>query len=180
MCLTEACSRVGRMVALLLPLAGLAPRIAAAAPAAASCTAVEHRQLDFWVGDWDAYDVGDEAKPAARVQVDVILDGCALHEVYAGTNGLHGESFSLFDASRQLWHQSWVTNRGQLLVIEGRLQDDAVRLQGQTLGPGGKPLSIRALWRRQGAAVRETAETSSDGGLTWTGLFDMVFRAHKP
>jgi hypothetical protein len=172
--------RVGKIAALLLALAALAERAAAAPPASGPCAAAAHRQLDFWVGDWDAYDVGDEARPAARARVDVILDGCALHEVYTGTNGLHGESFSLYDASRELWHQSWVTNRGQLLVIEGRLQGDAVRLQGQSLGPDGKPLAIRALWKRQGADVRETAETSSDGGKTWTGLFDMVFRAHKP
>ena len=37
---------------------------------------------------------------------------------------------------------------------------------------------LRAVWRREGAAVRETAERSTDGGKSWTPVFDIVFRPH--
>jgi hypothetical protein len=50
-----------RILALWLASLSLcAVRAEAATPASASaqCAAPEHRRLDFWVGDWDAYEVG--------------------------------------------------------------------------------------------------------------------------
>ncbi len=80
----------------------------------AGCTATEYRQFDFWVGNWDAFDVDGPAAAVARIRVERILDGCVVLESYDGTDSLKGQSFSLYDASRKMWHQSWVTNRGQL------------------------------------------------------------------
>jgi hypothetical protein len=48
------------------------------------CAGPEYRVFDFWVGDWDAFDVGNPA-PVARVRVDRILDGCVLREDYQQT-----------------------------------------------------------------------------------------------
>src|SRR5215470_4693087 len=62
------------------------------APAAAGptdappCSAPEYRQFDFWLGDWDAYDADALDTPTARVRVDAILGGCAVHETYTGVN----------------------------------------------------------------------------------------------
>ena len=85
--------------------------------AALPCSTPAHRAFDFWAGDWDGYDVGAEQVKAARVTVEIALDGCALYEVYEGTNGLVGRSLSAYDAGRGAWHQTWVTNRGQLLEL---------------------------------------------------------------
>lgn len=73
---------IGLLAALLAPTA------------APQCRSPEHRQFDFWVGDWDAYDLSDTAKAVARLQVTRIIDGCVLREVYAQQDGLNGESFS--------------------------------------------------------------------------------------
>src|SRR5262249_38658895 len=45
-------------------------------------------------------------------------------------DGHKGESFGIYDASRKVWHHSWVTNRGQLLIIEGNMLDSAMVLSG--------------------------------------------------
>ena len=37
-----------------------------------------------------------------------------------------------------------------------------------------------ACWRVDLADVREKADRSTDGGKTWTPLFDIVFRPHRP
>jgi hypothetical protein len=168
------CSDLSRRWAFVLAVLVPAPTLAAQAP----CSAAENRQFDFWVGDWDSYDIDKEAVPSARVHVDSILDGCALLEVYEGTNGVHGESFSIYDASRKVWHQTWVTNRGKLLTIEGRFETDRMVLAGATLGPEGQPATIRGTWKAEAGRVREWAETSTDSGKTWTKLFDLVFRPH--
>jgi hypothetical protein len=164
----------------VLPTLGQSPASRKPAPRIApKCAAPEHRQLDFWLGDWDAYDLADANKRVARNRVDRILDGCALREVYEQTDGLVGESFSLYDASRKVWHQTWVTNRGQLLILEGKSRDGRLTLTGTQPAAGGGVQTIRAVWYPQGDGVRETAEISSDSGKTWKPLFDIMFRAHK-
>jgi len=94
--------------------------VAAAPDPPPECSAPEYRRLDFWAGDWDAFEEGDKTgKPNARCRVDVILGGCVLREQYQQDDGLVGQSFTIYDAARRVWHQSWVTNRGLLLTIEG-------------------------------------------------------------
>jgi hypothetical protein len=145
---------------------------------AAPCTAPEFRQFDFWIGDWDTFDVAEPTKVVARNHVTPMLGGCALREVYQQTDGLVGESFSTYDASRGRWHQSWVTNRGMLLLLDGGLDGDRMTLTATEKSSEGTTSLLRGVWRREGAAVRETAERSTDGGKTWTPVFDIVFRKH--
>jgi hypothetical protein len=161
---------------LLLALAGGAR--AEAAPDPPPCGAPEYRQFDFWLGDWDVFDTGD-AKPSMWVQVERILDGCALKETYRDVHGMRGQSFNVYDASRKVWHQTWVTNRGQQLVLEGAMENGQMVLRATEATKDG-PIAWRAFWSPQGAEVRETAETSADGGKTWKQKFDIVFRKHMP
>jgi hypothetical protein len=154
--------------------AGLAPARRAA------CALPEQRQFDFWLGDWDAFEADRRDSLVARTRVDVILDGCVLREVYEGRNGLTGQSFSLYDAARRRWHQSWVTNRGQLLELDGGLDRERMVLAGPVSRADGGSDGIRGVWSREGDGVRETAMTSADGGKTWKPLFDLVFRRHRP
>ncbi len=148
-----------------------------AVPKPAPCTAPEYHQFDFWIGDWDAFDVDNPTTRVARTKVDRILDGCVLREDYEGADGHEGQSFSIYDASRKVWHQSWVTNRGELLVIEGTFQNGEMVLSGVD---HTKHALVRGIWKPVDGAVRETAVTSTDGGKTWKPWFDLVFRPHKP
>jgi ketosteroid isomerase-like protein len=141
------------------------------------CLGPEYRQLDFWLGDWDALEAG-KAEVVARTRVDRILDGCVLREDYESANGLKGQSFSLYDASRRIWHQSWATNKGQLLTIEGRFEDGAMVLAGAERAADGAERLVRGTWKPISGGVRETAVTSLDAGKTWQPWFDLVFRAH--
>jgi hypothetical protein len=170
-------------LATVLGLAIPAPPALAAAPPAGHCAAPAHRQFDFWLGDWDTYrvdktgNVSPAAASVARNRVTAVLGGCVLHEVYRRTDGYTGESFSIYDATRHMWHQSWVTNEGELLVAEGKLQGKAIVLTGATRDARGPQLQ-RVSWTPQGDGVRETALQSRDGGRTWTPLFDILFRPH--
>src|SRR5262249_7181944 len=139
-----------------------------------------HRQFDFWAGDWDAYGLDEGGKLVGRARVEVILDGCAILETYDQLDGLSGRSFSIYDASRGVWHQSWVTNRGQLLLLEGRFQDGGMVLPGTDRRGDGRAPLIRGAWSRAEGGVRETAETSEDNGRTWKPFFDILFKPHPP
>jgi hypothetical protein len=165
---------IGRLVLACGAAAALAGAPAAASQKPAPCNTPEHRQFDFWIGDWDVFDAGDP-KPSMRIVVEKILDGCVLRETYRDVNGMNGESFNVYDASRRVWHQTWVTNRGALLELEGGMDGGRMALRATETTKDG-PVLWRAFWIPQGAEVRETAETSADGGKTWKPKFDIVFR----
>src|ERR1700687_4448687 len=64
------------------------------APSARWCVAAAYRQFDFWVGDWDVFDVGSSL-PVAHARIDPILDGCVLREDYQGSDGHKGQFHNL-------------------------------------------------------------------------------------
>jgi hypothetical protein len=143
------------------------------------CSTLEYHQFDFWLGDWDAFDMGKPDVVVARTKITSILNGCAILEEYDQSDGMHGRSFSIYDSTRKIWHQTWVTNNGRLLVIEGRCETGAMTLAGID-HPAGETEEryIRGIWKSEGSGVRETAQTSRDAGKTWQPWFDIVFRKH--
>ena len=88
--------------------------------------------------------------------------------------------FDFQDAGRGVWHQSWVTNRGTLLLLDGRLENGRMVLTGSEQTADGAASLLRGSWWAEGKDVRERAERSTDGGKTWTPVFDIVFRPHRP
>jgi hypothetical protein len=171
------------MAALLTALAagaGHSQGSSAATGPSARCAGPEFRQFDFWLGDWDTYEVADTSKVVARNRVTSILGGCVLREAYEQNDGLVGESYSLWDEARGVWHQSWVTNRGTLLLLDGRLDHGRMVLTGSEKATDGTASLLRGIWWVEGRDVRERAERSTDGGKTWVPVFDIVFRPHRP
>jgi len=143
-----------------------------------ACSAPQYHQFDFWLGEWDVFD-DDPHTPVARVKVSSILDGCALLEEYVQTDGLKGKSFSIYDSSRGVWHQSWVTNGGQLLWIEGDYANNEMVLIGSEHMGAGVERQVRGTWKQVRDGVRETAVISTDGGKHWDLWFDLMFRRRK-
>lgn len=159
-----------------------APLAFAAAPAgapASHCNNAEYHQLDFWFGDWDAFDADSPRGPVqARTHVDPIADGCAIHELYQQADGLIGDSILSYDPVRKQWQQTWVTNRGAIMVITGNFKDGALVLEGEAHLADGRSVRQRITWTKQDSAVRESAVMSRDLGKTWTPAFDVLFVRH--
>ena len=143
----------------------------------APCSATEYRQFDFWLGDWDV--VGPNGNPAGTNSISRILGGCVLQEHWKGAGGGEGMSFNTYDASRHLWHQTWVDDHGSLLELDGALAEGRMVLSGTTAARRGGSVLNRITWSRlddTGSRVRQLWETSSDGGKTWTTSFDGTYR----
>lgn len=157
---------------LCLLLLVLGSSIAWAADAKSPCTQAAYRAFDFWAGTWDVYDGGGQSK-IAQARIDPILDGCVLREDYQQFDGHHGQSFTIYDAGRHVWHQSWVTNRGEMLEIEGMMRDGSMILSGKDRAAG---TIVRGIWKPEHGNVREIADTSADHGQTWKPWFDIIFR----
>lgn len=162
-------------LSLLVPLS--TPLHAGSPPT--SCQSAAYRQFDFFAGDWDAYSLDAPSKVVARNRVSVILDGCVIYEDYQQNDGLHGKSFSIYDTAQRQWHQSWVTNRGDLLLLDGHLANGTMKFLGQHRTASGKQEIVRVVWQPAGHDVRETAAHSLDDGKTWQPMFDIVFKPHR-
>ena len=147
------------------------------AKASAHCSTPEYHELDFWLGDWDAYDVSDP-KVVARLKVTPVVGGCALQEDYQQFDGMKGWSFSGYDARAGAWHQSWVTNGGTWLFMNGKFQDGTMVLIATEHKASGEAL-MRSSWKAVNGNVREWADESTDNGATWTPMFDMIFKPHQ-
>jgi hypothetical protein len=165
-------------------LAAMLPFAAKAADAKPAlhhyCDDPVYHQLDFWIGDWDTIDMGDhpdgKGPSIAHAVITPALDGCALHERYEQTDGLIGESFSLYVASRKIWHQSWVNNGGGLWLQEGNFDGHGVlTMTATTTSKDGSEVYHKITWAKQGDSVRETSVASKDGGKTWLPEFDCLF-----
>ena len=142
------------------------------------CSAPAYREFDFWLGDWDVFEIGGSTREA-RATVTRVQNDCGLREQYEGADGSSGESLSMYDPSTAEWQQTWLSNRGQIVVIHGALQGEAMILSGTDDSGGGHRL-VRGVWKPDSAGVRETAERSSDDGKTWTPWFDLSFRKRSP
>ena len=156
---------------------------AVAAPAVATTTyptcaaAAEYHRLDFWIGDWDTFETDAPNGPSeARAHVDPIAQGCALHELYEQTDGLIGDSILSYDPVLRKWQQTWVTNRGSIMVLTGTFSDGALVLEGDVHLMDGRTVRQRITWKADGDDVGESAVLSKDGGKTWSPAFDVSFR----
>jgi ketosteroid isomerase-like protein len=140
----------------------------------APCTSQAHHQFDFWIGNWDVFDAVSPAK-VAHARIDSILNGCVLREDYQAVDGHAGQSFTIYDATRNLWHQTWVTSQGGLLEIEGKFESGDMVLSGTNQ----QGALVRGTWKPVNGGVSETAVKSNDGGKTWKPWFDLMFRANN-
>lgn len=155
----------------------LGPAVPAAGQSSASspppCDSPQHRQFDFWIGEWEVRT--PDGKVAGRNVVTLDLERCVVHEHWTGASGMRGESFNMWDRDRNVWHQTWVNSRGQLLVLEGAFEEGAMRLVGDS-GPVTKRVRNRITWTASGDGVRQVWEMSTDAGKSWQVAFDGRYR----
>jgi len=158
---------------LCLPLAAWAQGEAAPASSAAPCNSAEHRQFDFWAGDWD---VSQNGQPAGHNHIEIMLGGCALAEHWTSAQGgFAGSSLNGWDASRQRWHQTWVDNAGTVLHLDGGMVGGSMVLSGQRPDASGVTLEDRITWTHNAdGSVRQHWETKSADG-SWATAFDGLY-----
>jgi hypothetical protein len=152
------------------------PAAAAAQAAAPGCDTAEHRQFDFWIGEWEV--MTPDGKPAGRNAITAEMNGCVVHERWSGAGGMKGESFNIWDRVSKRWHQTWVNDRGNLLLLDGSFQNGVMQMSGMS-GPPGQRVTNRITWSRSPDGIRQLWEVSSDGGTTWKTAFDGRYRPVK-
>ncbi len=137
------------------------------------CTSEEYRHFDFWLGEWDVTAAGN-AQPSASSKISSQQAGCAILEEYTA-GGFTGFSISFYDSVNKRWHQSWMSNAGSAVYLEGGLDDTGAMVmsdEGMTRHEVTGNISRTTWTPNPDGSVRQHWESSTDGGETWTTVFD--------
>ena len=155
------------------------PAAAAPAPAPPVCADLDHRALDFWVGEWDVYPRGGD-KLVAHSLIERLYGGCAIRENWMPLRGAGGGSLSSWVPEEKAWRQTWVDGSGARVDFKGGAPAAGrMVLTGMwkdVLGPGKSSLVRMTYSLEDGGAVRQKGETSVDAGKTWQPSFDFLYR----
>lgn len=136
------------------------------------CGAAEHRQFDFWLGEWNVTNV-QTGKSSAVNRIRSAHGGCVLVEEYENA-AYTGMSVNFFDAEAGVWRQTWIDNQGQPLRLAGGLEDGSMVMRSEPAADGAVQ---RIAWTpRDDGTVRQHWESSKDGGDSWTTVFDGIYR----
>lgn len=151
-------------------LLALVVGLPATAAQAAPCSEPEHRQFDFWLGEWQVHRPDGTFAGINRITLE--YGGCVIHERYATGRGYSGESLNVYDATRKVWHQTWVDVSGLLLTLEGKWDGKSMVLEGLAPDAQGALVKQRITWT-PGAegTVRQLWETADAAGA-WSVVFD--------
>jgi hypothetical protein len=181
-----------RWMALLL-LAHAAPGLAEEPPAhmpppvppppPEHCASAEHRQFDFWVGDWDVVSTEKPDELRGRSRIESINFGCGIRETWLPFTSINGASLSIYDRRDHAWHQSWIDAQGARVEFQGGLDGGRMVMTGlwrDLFGPGKDALMRVSWWRADNGEVRQLGETSVDEGKSWRSAFDFTYQPRRP
>ncbi|WMS86540.1 hypothetical protein [Pleionea litopenaei] len=146
--------------------------------ASATCNSEMSKQFDFWLGDWKVFD--KDGKLVGNNLIQKAQNGCVITELYSTEKGYSGQSINIFDATRKVWHQTWVDNKGGLLVLEGKWNGQAMLLTGQTQAQDGNTLLQKIKWTpKSDGSVHQHWQVSKDKGQHWEDAFYGVYLPKK-
>ena len=140
--------------------------------------APEHRQFDFWIGEWLVKTA--QGQHAGDSSIQLILDECVLLENWTGTQGGSGKSLNFYNPAAGKWQQTWVDSQAAVTEYKGELKGSEMRFEAVSAGPGGGKVLHRLTFFNQGPdQVRQLGESSTDEGKTWTTGYDLTYFRKK-
>lgn len=153
------------------------------APAAAPCSTPEFRQLDFWLGTWDArWDEGGGIPAGTGTNIITRAYGdCVIQEAFDGgpaTGGLIGHSVSTYHAPVSKWRQTWVDNQGGYFALDGGPEGSDFILISRNLADN-TPRSRMVFTDITRGSFTWRWQSSADLGATWTDSW-VIYYTRRP
>ena len=163
-------------VLLLLSAWGLA--VLAAGERNPVCSSAAHHELDFWLGDWDVYNVRNEL--AAESRIEASLGGCVIQEHYRADSGYEGTSLNRYDARQGRWVQHWMDNVAGGIDFTGERDGDSMVFTATGLeDDDGLYRRRMQLIRVSADEVRQVSDRSYDQGDTWLPEYRLTYRRKR-
>lgn len=144
-----------------------------------------YRQFDFWLGEWEAYNLKNVK--AGDSKISLLLDSCVILEEWTSVSKFQGvvyagKSFNTYNAITNQWQQTWVDNVGSTTeYLQGKLKGDTMCFNSIPFRFSKDTMAIRKLnfVSLSRDKVRQYGEISKDGGKTWAIEFDLEYRRKK-
>jgi len=133
----------------------------------AYCSSPESSQFDFWLGNWELT-WNDTGKGTNHVEK--ILGSCVVQENFNDpANNFTGKSWSMYNATKKEWQQTWVDNQAGYIVLKGKYADGKMVLSTEPVKtPDGKEsISRMIFYNITKNSFDWNWEKSTDGGKTW-------------
>lgn len=147
-------------------------------PPESPCAAVEYRQFDFWLGDWQL-SWGEDGQ--GQNHISKILDGCVVLEEFDGhpSSPLVGKSMSTYDKDSGQWRQTWVDNNGAYLDFVGGFKNGRMVLSREATREGETFLQRMVFYDIERDGFAWNWERSDDGGATWQMRWQIRYERAK-
>lgn len=155
-----------------------------------ACAAPEHRQFDFWIGEWDLVlrarksPTSDEwSEATATNHIRSLLGGCVIEESFTAAgpeSPWAGVSVSSYQPQTSKWRQTWVDDQGSYLAFAGGWQDGKMTLLGEPRVKEGKTIQMRMVF----SEIRQdhiywTWERTEDAGGAWTPMMTIRYTRRR-
>jgi tetratricopeptide (TPR) repeat protein len=137
--------------------------------------AAGYRQFDFFMGDWDVFVQG---RKVGESHTKVLQNGCIVEENWV-TPLQTAQSFNFYNPVTKKWHQSYMDSNGGNWMMDGEYKDGALRYEGFIYSPAGQVPVRMTFYNLEPGKLRQTSETSSDGGKTWVQGWDGLYIRQK-
>lgn len=160
------------VIAAVVFLAGFAPRAFGSADSGGCARQPESRALDFWLGEWKIGVSNENVDAVSKVSLE--LGDCVVVERWDGGDGHVGENIFGYSADDKSWHGMFADSVGHVHVfVDGRVGPETAVFKGPSRGEHGEIVLNRITIRRiDHDHVQQMWSKSSDGGKTWTTVFD--------
>lgn len=140
-----------------------------------ACEEKIHHDFDFWIGDWDVYDLkGEKAGENSITREEY---GCLLVEHWTDNSGVTGQSYNFYDNASQKWRQVWVS-AGATIDYAGGLNDKGEMVLEGTIGyRNGKTAPFRGVWTKlSNGDVRQHFEQYDAEEKSWKEWFTGIYK----
>jgi len=152
-----------------------------AATQAGACTAdSEHRQLDYWLGNWKIGAAGSSGN--AHSTVSTWLDKCLVVENWDDGKGHEGRNIFGYSADDKSWYGMFADNQDRVHVFtSGKVASGVAEFDGTSRGPNGEPVLNRVEIKRLSSdKIEQTWKKSDDNGKNWNVVFRGEYSRANP
>jgi tetratricopeptide (TPR) repeat protein len=148
-------------------------------------TQPQMREFDFWLGEWEVYPNGTNVLVGTS-KIEMASGGCMILENWTAIGGVphNGKSMNYVNPQAGKWEQLWIGSGGinqnnPQKFINGVYKDSAMRFDFEQVSAQGKQTGRFIFFNEGPNQVRQFNEVSSDGGKTWTTVYDFVYKRKK-
>ena len=111
----------------------------------APCNTEKHQEFNFWLGDWNVYDV--KGTLIGTNKILKMQNNCVMQENWESKASSNtGTSYNYVDKVDNTWNQVWIDNSGFSLVLKGNLKDGSMILQSKLVKGQKQDYYNRVTW----------------------------------